>query len=65
MVVGVEESQGLLLQDKEDSVEEFEVLVEVVELVQLLVVGNSLYMRNGLHSTKQPRVESSHHCGRR
>lgn len=44
MVVGVEESQGLLLQDKEDGVEEFEVLVKVVELVQLLVVGNYLYI---------------------
>lgn len=39
VVVGVEESQWLLLQDKEDSVKEFEVLVEVVELVQLSVVG--------------------------
>jgi hypothetical protein len=37
VVVGVEESQGLLLQDKEDGVKEFEVLVEVIELVQLLV----------------------------
>lgn len=36
----MEESQGLLLQDKKDGVEEFEVLVEVVELAQLLVVGN-------------------------
>lgn len=61
----MEESQGLLLQDKENGVEEFEVLVEVVELVQLLVVGNSLYPRNDLHSTKQPRVGSSHHYGHR
>jgi hypothetical protein len=32
MVVGVEESQRLLLQDEEEGVEEFKVLVEVVEL---------------------------------
>lgn len=32
MVVGVQESQGLLLEDQEDGVEEFKVLGEVIEL---------------------------------
>jgi hypothetical protein len=35
-MVGVEESQGLFLQDEEDGVEEFEVLVEVVKLVAVV-----------------------------
>ena len=43
MVVGVEESQRLLLQDKEDGVKEFKILVQVVELAHLLVFVNYHY----------------------
>lgn len=32
MVVGVEECQGLLLEDKEDGVQQLNVLVDVVQL---------------------------------
>ena len=34
VVVGVEESQGLLLKDKEDGVKQLNVLVDVVQLIQ-------------------------------
>ena len=34
MVVGVEEGQRLLLEDEEDSVQELDIFVDVVELVR-------------------------------
>jgi hypothetical protein len=43
VVVGVEEGQRLLLQEQEDSVKEFKVLVQVVELP--LVLAGSLRRR--------------------
>jgi hypothetical protein len=37
VVVGVEEGQGLLLEDKENGVDELPVLVEVVQLLKIEV----------------------------
>jgi hypothetical protein len=45
VVVGVEEGQGLLLEDEEDSVQELDVFVDVVQLCERQVSRANFVMR--------------------
>lgn len=57
MVVGVEEGQGLLLEEEEHSVDQFEVLGEVVELheqVSTPPMAPVEVSMSGSRSTRQP-----------
>lgn len=60
MVIGVQEGQRLLLEEKEDRVNEFQILGQIRELSRVslqFIVSND---RQSLHSTREPAVASNH-----
>lgn len=70
VVVGVEEGQGLLLEDEEDGVQELDVFVDVVQLCEWLVsrANSSIHLRMAmrhLRSTGLSEAESIHRGDRK